>query len=293
MSPPIAQGNNMPIHRIELSRQKEIIAGNNSRVIKNVSDLIYLTGLLQLEIVNLSIGDVEQNGSVVDSIQPVNFVYPTSFRKESIQLSPDAHNLLADHITFVRTLGHNSSHSDPLFPDLLKDTRYNTYNLWGALKQYSMYWSYDRHREAVILSFCWNKFNSGVSVDKLIHEAHSFSRYASLKKTERLVKLGISRDCNVYEEKYKNAVKSSETLLRYHVTRPGKLQGYLSEFEKSLILLDKIDQKAVLGKANKKLIISGNKLILKDNTLSYEKISGYKVDLSSIKNKSKKRIFPI
>jgi hypothetical protein len=279
---------------------KKEVKTNNAIIIKNASDLVFHAGLLPVEIINLSINNVEQNGSIVNPIPPVDCAYPLSFRKEPILLSQNAQNLLVNHIKFIKTLRQYSPQNFPLFPNvllnsryILDNSRYNIINLWRRLKHHSPYETFDRHRQAVILIFCWNKFNSGVSVDKLIHEAHSFSRYASLKKTEKLVKLGISRDCNVYEEKYKNAVKSSETLLRYHVTRPGKFQGYLSEFEKSLILLDKIDQEAVLGKANKKLIISGNKLILKDNTLSYEKISGYKVDLSSIKIKSKKRISPI
>jgi hypothetical protein len=265
----------------------------NIAIIKNALHLIYYTGLLQVEIVNLNVDDVEHNGSIVNSISPVNYDYPSSFKKEPIALSNDAYDFLTAHINFIKTLKQYSPKGFPLFPNLLKGTRYNILNLWRALKKYSMYGSYDRHREAGVLCFCWNKFSLGISIKKIIIEAHNFSRNASLNSTNKIVVLGVSRDCNVYETDYKNAVDSSKTLLRYHKTRPNILQNYLSEFEKYLLVLDKRDQEVVLEEANKKLTISGNKLILNGDTFSYEKISGYKVVLSSIKSKSKKRIFPL
>jgi hypothetical protein len=279
---------------------KKEVKTNNAIIIKNASDLVFHAGLLPVEIINLSINNIEQNGSTVNAIPPVNCAYPSSFRKEPILLSQNAQNFLINHITFIKTLREYSSQNFPLFPHvllnsryILDNSRYKIQNLWRALKKHSMYGSYDRHREAGVLCFCWNKFSLGISIEKIIIEAHIFSRYASLNSTNKIVALGVSRDCNVYETDYKNAVDSSKTLLRYHKTRPNNLQNYLSEFEKNLLVLDKRDQEAVLEEANKKLTISGNKLILKGNTLSYEKISWYKVGLSSIKKKSKKRISPI
>ena len=269
---------------------------NNALIIKNASELVFHAGLLPVEIINLSINDVEKNGSIVNQIEPVNCDYPAAFKKLPILLSQNAQNLLVDHITFIKTLKNYSAENFPLFPHILLDpryeldnSRYNIINLWDSLKHHSPYINFERHREAVILSFCWNKFNNGVSEDELLREAHSFSRYANLNVTKKLVKLGISRDANVYENNYKNAVKASGILCRHH-TRPDRLSVYLSEFENSLTILDEKDQKSILDKTNNDLKKDAKSLTFKNNTLSYANITSHRLSPKSIPNRSKRRV---
>jgi hypothetical protein len=266
----------------------EILDQKNIAVIKNALDLIYLTGLLQVEIVNLNVEDVEHNGSIVNSIPPVNLEYPSSFRKEPIPLSNEAFNILAAHINLIKTLNQYSPKGFPLFPNLVNTPRYNIQNLWHYFKKYSLYSSYNRHSEAGILCFCWKKFSLGISNERIIIETYDFSRYASLKKTKKLFELGISRDCNVYETDYKNAVEASKTILRYHITRPDSLKIYLTNLEKSLLHLDEQDRAIVLIQANKKLNNSGKRISWKGTKLCFEENIEYRVPSKSIKMRLKK-----
>ena len=47
-----------------------------SKILKNALEIIYHTGLLKNEVVELIIGDVVQNGSIVSTIPPLSDPYP-------------------------------------------------------------------------------------------------------------------------------------------------------------------------------------------------------------------------
>ena len=105
----------------------------NNNILKNASEIIYETGLLKNEVVQLNIDNVKQNGSIVSSIQPVSGPYTKGFQKAPIIVSNNARNVFANHVNCVNSIPKFNSPASPLFHNLEAGSRYEERKLLYAL----------------------------------------------------------------------------------------------------------------------------------------------------------------
>jgi len=172
---------------------------NDGEILKNASEIIYHIGLLKYEVVELSIGDVMQKGSIVEQIQPVSGTYPKGFEKAPVIVLDKAQKLIDGHIKFLQANGLSIFPKSPLFPVAKTNERYDESKLWSSLSTYCIYNRYKRHREAGIHNFCWELSKNRVAKQQIIDAAHQFSRYSNIERTAKLVDEGISRGPKAYE----------------------------------------------------------------------------------------------
>ncbi|MFC1577619.1 hypothetical protein ACFL36_01275 [Thermodesulfobacteriota bacterium] len=258
-------------------------------VLKNASEIIYHTGLLKNEVVELSIADVMQNGSIVSTIPPLSDPYPRGYVREPVILSDMARKLIDEHIKFLQDSGLSIFFKSPLFPFATKNKRYDESELWSHLSSYCIYVRYERHRESGIHSFCWELSKNKVAKQQIIDAAHQFSRYSNIERTAKLVDEGISRDPKIYENVYRSCHGAAGKIIGFHEMFPNKVDGYLSEFQRNYDLLLDRDKNTMLNKINKGLGKTNKKLVRHGRSLIIEEISEIKIDLKMIKRKKRRK----
>lgn len=259
-----------------------------SKILKNALEIIYHTGLLKNEVVELIIGDVVQNGSIVSTIPPLSDPYPRGYVRAPVILSDMARKLIDEHIKFLQASGFSNFFKSPLFPFATKNKRYDESELWRSLSKYCIYVSYERYRKSGIHYLCWELSKNGVSKQQIIGAAHQFSRYSNIERTAKLVDEGISRDPKAYENVYRSCHGAAGKIIGFHEMFPNKVNGYLSEFQRNYDLLLDRDKNTMLNKIVKGLGKTNKKLVRHGRSLIIEEISEIKIDLKMIKKKRRK-----
>jgi hypothetical protein len=242
----------------------------DSQILKNAVEIIYHTGLLKNEVVKLKVADLKQNGSIVSSIQPVSGPYPRYIQKSPIALSTEARKILDDHINYLETYRYFGSPKTPLFPVVKKGVAYEESKLWSSLLNYCKYYSYERYRESGIHKIVWELSNKGISKQQIIEDAHKFSRYKNIKRTEVLVDEGVHADPDEYYKSYSSCRNDAGWLIN-HVDTPNRAEQYRIRLESDLKNLFERDRNKILSDLNKALFkyrkvlkLEGQSLELKD-----------------------------
>jgi len=261
----------------------------DQKILKNALEIIYHTGLLKNEVVKLSIADVMQNGIIVRQIQSVSGTYPKGFVKDPVTVLPKASTLLKEHIKYLQSNGLSISPKSPLFHVAKTNERYDESKLWSFLSEYSPYNRYERHREAGILNFCWERSKAMSNKQQIINAAHRFSRYSNIKRTEKLVEEGISQDPIQYEKAYRDSFSAAGWLINLQKTRQHKVKQYLPKLQRSFDLLFDRDKKTLLNIVNKKLQERKKKLVQRENLLVIEEITEIRISLKAIKGKKRRK----
>lgn len=184
-----------------------------AKILKNALDIIYHTGLLKNEVVDLNIDDVMPNGSIVSRILPLSGSYPKGFKKKPVIISNYARKLFENHIEYLQANGFSMSPKAALFPDVKAKNRYDESKLWGFLSTHCNYHSFERHRIAGIHFLCWALSKKGHDNQQIIDTAHQFSRYSNIDRTKEIMKEGISRNPKEYENVYRSCYKAAEKII--------------------------------------------------------------------------------
>ena len=239
----------------------------NDQILKNALEIIHETGLLKNEVVQLNIGDVKQNGSIVSSIQPVPGPYTKSFQKAPIIVSNRARNVLANHISYLNSSTKFNSPASPLFPNLITKSRYEEEKLWNDLSNFCKYYEYERHRQMGIHRLCWEMSRNGYSRQQIIDAAHQFSRYKNIKRTTKLVDEEIGVDPIEYDKIYDDCRNAVGWLKHCIEVRPDSVEQVYSKIKSKFEQLFERDKGKILSMFNKHKSETGKELILEGKSL--------------------------
>jgi len=259
------------------------------RVLKNAVEIIHHTGLLKNEVVKLSIDDVKQNGCIVLQIQPVSGTYPKAFRKAPVILSGKARELIDEHIKYLQDNDLSIFPKSPLFPVTKTKERYEETKLWSSLSNYCIYNNYERNREAGIQKLCWELSKNGIAKQQIIDAAHQFSRYSNIKRTEKLVEEGVSKDPKAYERDYLNSYEAAQRLISIREWSTDKLNQCLSRLQLSLDPLLSRDQKTIINIISKVLKKSKREILIKDKSLVIQEVTETRISPAMIKKRRQKK----
>ena len=262
----------------------------DQEILKNAVEIIHHTGLLKNEVVKLSIDDVKQNGCIVLQIQPVSGTYPKAFRKAPVILSDKARELIDEHIKYLQDNDLSIFPKSPLFPVTKTKERYEETKLWSSLSNYCIYNNYERNREAGIQKLCWELSKNGIAKQQIIDAAHQFSRYSNIKRTEKLVVEGISRNPNEYERDYRNSRSIANRLIFFREGSSDKVNQYLSELQLSLDPLLSRDQKTIINIISKVLKKSKRQILIKDKSIEIQEVTEIRIRPAMLKKKKRNKI---
>jgi hypothetical protein len=180
---------------------------------KNAADLIYYAGLLKIEILQLNVGDVWQNGQVVEHIQPVRVRYPKGYKGTPVQLSNESRDILENHIQYLQQDSRMSSPGTPLFPVASTGARYTEQQFSNLFFRKTVYKTYLEHRESGIRRFAWDLSIKNNTPQTIETQTHQFSRYANIKMTQRVIEEALKGDPQQYDALYWNTCKIGNRLL--------------------------------------------------------------------------------
>jgi len=263
-------------------RRLPVVSRNKSQQIeddliqKNAAALIYHAGLLKNEIMQLTVADVLQNGRIVPEIPPVAGPYPRGYKNIGIELSGEALALLDSHIEYLQRNALMTSSNDPLFPNTSTGARYTDTELTKLFSLKTIYGDYREHRESGIRKFAWDLFSKGYDEQWILDETHRFARYTNLKKTERVMRKGISQDPGEYDSLYRETCALGERLVYAINTWPEKrTKAVLEELEKHLDSLFPRHRTLALKAINERIVKArvSECIVYADETLSIEDTS--------------------
>jgi hypothetical protein len=260
-----------------------------AKILKNALDIIYHTGLLRNEVIELNVGDVMSNGSIVSAILPLSDSYPKGFEKMRVIISNDARKLIENHIMYLQANEFSISPKSALFPDAKTRKSYDKSKLWRFLSTYCIYDNYERHRVAGIHQLCWELSQKGVQKQQIVSDAHQFSRYSNRKRTQKLVSEGMSINPKKYENVYLECRDAASRLIAFHEMFPNKVNQYISDFQRDSEILFDRDKKTMLKKVNEGLFKTKKKLVEREDSLVIEEITEVRISPKMIKRKKRRK----